>query len=360
MTEHVQTLTVRNLEANSWDLYPYQEDVYLQSFERLPSGVAARLLLSSDLQDFSHFLFSTNHAPEQESITGEILLRFEDNHQPKHQQTDTTIRAISKTGKTSRTYHININYYPSELYAANGQTAPGYVIVRNTDLYLGYSRVNDWILHSPTQENIAFAQKTWGHFLKSESSDLVRAQTLARVLIRELQPHRGVPSDEINRLAPFDQYEFTRSGKSGVACENIAPIFCHACNALGIPCRIISMGRPHHPRPPGEPGYELRLSEGHNTTEIFSNTLNQWIWIDLTGYILGAYLGEEGPLTMAELYSFVNHPNRVHRLRLATYDPATDNGLTEPLHKSRRGSSVFNYFKRDQQFTFKKRVPASN
>ncbi len=58
----------------------------------------------------------------------------------------------------------------------------------------------------------------------------------------------------------------------------------------------------------------------HSTTEIFDDRLNQWIWIDHTYNVLGAYLGEEGPLNMAEFSLFLNQDERRKRLRVLFYN----------------------------------------
>jgi len=41
-----------------------------------------------------------------------------------------------------------------------------------------------------------------------------------------------------------------------------------------------------------------------------------WILMDLTYQMLGAFLGDEGPLTTAEFHIFINQPQRRQRLRL--------------------------------------------
>ena len=125
----------------------------------------------------------------------------------------------------------------------------------------------------------------------------------------DLETHRGVPSDAMGKLSPFDQYRRVMAGKDRLWCGNIATIFTQASNALHIPARRHRHGnRVGPPAPPGKEGPVLLLAEGHGTTEIFSDRLDGWVWIDLTFGILAAYLGEEGPLTMAELYVCLNEP----------------------------------------------------
>ncbi len=341
------------LKTNYWKLYPRREDVTLGSLERLTEGAGVRLRLDTSMKTLSHFLYATNDSPFQKSADGQIIIRFEDRHTPEAQYTTTKIKAVSKTGTCSKQYTIGINYYPKELYEASGHTAPGWVIVQNTDIFLSLSRVEDWILQYPTAKEKAYAQDKWGPLIAGAESDYEGARTLAKSIINDLEPHRGIPSDEMGKLSPFEQYERVMTGKDHLWCGNLAAIFSYACNALEIPCRQIGMSYPWPPDP--EEGYRVLLAEGHGTTEIFSEQLNQWIWMDLTFYILGAYLREEGPINMAELYHFLNDPNWAKSLRIVEYDPTTKMENTVSVMESKKKKSLFNYFKRDQQFRYSRR-----
>jgi len=349
---------VVQLETNYWELYPRREDITLRSLERLTQGVGVRLRLDTSMKAFSHFLYATNDGPLQKSADGQIVISFEDRHTPEVQYATTTIKAVSKTEAYSKPYTISINYYPKERYEASGQTAPGWVIVQNTDIFLSSSRVEDWILQYPTAKEKDYAQGKWRPLLADAESDYGSARALAKSIIDDLEPHRGIPSDKMGKLSPFEQYERVMAGEDHLWCGNIAAIFSYACNALGIPCRQIGM---HYPWPPDpKEGYRVLLAEGHGTTEIFSESLNQWIWMDLTFYILGGYLGEEGPINMVELYKFLNDPNRVKGLCIVEYDSATKMENVVPLMESRKKQSLFNYFKRDQQFRYSKRDAADS
>ena len=170
----------------------------------------------------------------------------------------------------------------------------------------------------------------------------------------DLDPHRGIPSDEMNKIGAFAQYERVMAGNDHLWCGNIADIFSYACNALGIPCRRIGMNRHNPVQPPADAPYRLLLAEGHGTTEMFSAQKNQWLWIDLTFYILGAYLGEEGPLNMAELHHHLNDPARLSRLQIVEYDPQTRTERRVPALESGKRDALLNYFKQDQEFHYTK------
>lgn len=339
-----------NFESNYWDLYPRDEAVYLQALERLSDGVGVRLTLRPGLSDFSHFEYADGDGPFRKSADGRILIRFEDRHTPEVYRSSTKIRAVARTGDSSKTYTIDINYYPKELYAASGQTAPGYVIVQNTDLLLSSSRIDDWILQRPTPEEKTWAGEKWGYLVGEGRSDYESAMAVAKAIMDDLEPHRGIPSDAMRNLAPFEQYERVMAGKDRVWCGNIAAVFSYACNALDIPARGIGMNHIVESGP--REGYRLLLAEGHGSTEIFSRDLNQWVWIDLTFHILNAYLGDQGPINMVELYRYLNDPARLKDLRVTVYDPQTQTEKTEPVLESGKKAALFNYFKRDQQFHY--------
>ena len=343
-------------ESNYWDLYPQLADVSLEGFDPLPEGVGVQLRLHSTMDGFSHFLYATNDAPLRESSGEEIVIRFEDNHKPEPERTRTTIKAVATDGSESQTYEMGINFYPRELYASGGQTSPGWVIVQETDLMLTSSRVSDFILQHPDEEELAYAHETWGHLIADERSDYENACALARSIMDDLEPHRGIPSDEMKKLSAFGQYRRVVAGDDRLWCGNIAAIFSYACNALGIPARQIGMHWDSDKQPPEGAGYILRLAEGHGSTEIFDADRNQWIWVDLTFYALGVYLGEEGPINMAELYRFLNDPVRSKRLQVVVYDPKTKADLREPVLESSKRWAFVNYFKRDQRFYYSKAV----
>jgi hypothetical protein len=341
-----------DLQTNYWELYPRHEDVVLLAMDPLREGFGVQLSVGSSMKGVSHFIYSVNGAPAQRSDSGKISIRFEDKNAPAVQRTTTTIKAATTSGAESKSYPISINFYPRELYAASGQTAPGYMIIQQTDLALTTSRVEEWILHHPSPDEVAYARKTWGRLFSPGQSDYDNVCALARSIMDDLEPHRGIPSDEMGRLSAFDQYRRVMAGKDRLWCGNIAQIFASASNALGIPCRIIGMNRAGAAQPEGKGRPVLLLAEGHGSTEIYSERLKSWIWIDLTFCILGAYLREEGLINMAELYSYLNDPNRLPSLRLHVYDPRTRTARKVLALESEQKGALFNYFKRDQRFHY--------
>ena len=339
------------LLSNERQLYPRLEDVAIRTLERLPDGVGVSLDLVSDMKGFSHFVYSTNGEPFRKADAERIVISFVDRHTPDVQRTATIVRSVSGLGKTSGDRSINVNYYPRELYAKAGQTAPGYVIVQKTDIPMALSRVADWIIDQPTPDDVAFAAATWGRKLEGAAAPLEKARRLARVLLEELHSHRGTPSDKMD-APPFEQYRRAMAGEDRVWCSNLADIFVRACNAMGVPARMIKMRRYVSK---GE-AYDLLAAEGHTTTEIFARDLNKWVWIDLTFLMTGMELPGRGPIHMAELVRVLNDPDQIGGLTALAYDPATKTETRVNVLDSPSRDPLLNYFKKDQTFTYFRRT----
>ncbi len=347
-----QPLTkIVELQSNESELYPQREDVAIESLERLSIGVGVNLKLRSDMKDFSYFLYSINGAENQKSESGVLAITFEDNHKPEAQKAAFRIHAVDALGKTSKDYELIIGYFPKELYEKSGQTAPGYVIVQKSDIPFVSSRVEDWIVDRPDEKDREFAEKTWGSIVRNLASPREKAQALARSLLESLNPHRGIPSDQM-KTAPFEQYRRAVAGLDHVWCGNLAEIFVRAANALDIPARMIEM---HRIWSQGK-DFELRTAEGHATTEIFDEQLNRWIWIDLTFSLLGIELEGYGPIHMAELHRSLNDPEKINKLYGIEYDSTMKAEKRINVIVSKNIGSLLNFFKKDQTFRYTKRI----
>jgi len=333
------------LETNYWELYPGREEVYLKDIRRVDKGVGVLLEFGSCIKGFSHFLFSLDDGQYERSC-GSVLVRFH-RSDGKPRCMTLRIKAVSEKGVESRVYNVKICHYPKEYYGSKGRTAPGYVIVQTSDVSVSRSRVEDWITQSPTEEERKYAWETWGRLTVDAETDYSAAKAVAKAIIDALEPHRGVPSDVMDRLSPFEQYRRAVAGKDKVWCGNIAAIFSYACNALGIPCRLINMGNVVSR---GDGGYWVLLAEGHLTTEIFSENLGQWIWIDPTMRILGAYMSGN-LVNLAEFHYFLNDHRWRRSLEIIRYNPATRSEMRVSLSES-IPKGIANYFKKDQCFKY--------
>jgi len=259
-------------------------------------------------------------------------------------------------GSESSPHEMNINFFPREQYEANGRSSNGWLMVQKSDIIPATSRVEDFIIQNPSTEDCEFAADKWGKLLESVDSDHGKACEIAKSIIIDLTGHNGIPSDIMDASTPLEQYRRAVSGEDHVWCGNFAAIFSHACNALGIPARRISMHRDSDTSAPESSDYVLRLATGHGTTEIFDRDANQWVWIDAHFSILGAWLGDMGPLNLMELHRFVNSPARLQHLQVLYYNFADKTTRRMPLLECERSYSCLNSFKRTQKLYYSKRT----
>ncbi len=335
-------------KSNYWKIYPTLEEIAIKSIRRISNGICLELIPL--IKNFSHFLISTNGEEYKALKDSLITVRFEGKEVERRK---IKVKVVTKDGYTSRDYCVEVSYYPSSFYKCYGKSEPTWIIIHTSDLSLYSSRVEDWIVEEVNKEDKQFIERKWGHLVRQSKSDYEAACRIAKSLIDELELHRGVPSDYMEKLPPLEQYKSAMSGKGKVWCSNIASIFSYICNALNIPCRKIILGHRVITNESGNVG--VLIAEGHTTTEIFSKDLNQWIWIDPTCYILGAYLEDIGPLNLIETYMFVNNPARLKHLYVVEYDPLTRVERKVRVLESVRKYAILNYLKRDQVFKYLKK-----
>lgn len=320
---------ISKFRENYWDIYGGRQEIemkYLRELDANQTGIA--VALKSNIEDFSHFLCSVNDGPFEKSFDGAVQAYFEDSNCP--QKTNIVMKAVSKKGAIFGPYVLNIDYVPKQYCESlNMSGYPNIYYFNTSPVFINFPavRVEDWINLKPTDQEKEFALKKWGHLIKGVDSDYEKAKLLAKALMDDLWPHNGFPTDEMN-VPPFEQYERMTSGKDKGFCSNFAAIFVHACNCFGIPARGIHMRKIQSVTDK----CRIQRSGMHGTTEIFDKEMNQWIWMDLMFYALGAYLGEQGPLNVAELHLFLNQPARRKALRLHIYDyEKTKSEMTLPL-----------------------------
>lgn len=197
-----------------------------------------------------------------------------------------------------------------------------------------------WICDVASPADITFAQTTWGGLLVGVSSVTAQAQILGKAIINALEGHRGVPSEVMDTLSPFDQYRRAIAGDDEVWCSNIAAIFTRACTCFGIPARIIALSNVQT----AGLSFDLDLAPSHATTEIYDPASNSWVWIDLTFYMLGMQLAGDGLINAAELQRSINDPVKVNLLTAIEYVPSTQSTVTEALTASDQFDDLQWYF----------------
>ena len=306
------------LKNHYGNFYQGREELTIKSIEELASDeIRIKIILQSHLKEFSHFLISTDGSEFHKSLDGSIVADFTIGDSSA-QNINIIVKMISKNGGISQPYTIDLICNAKEYWDSKGATGyPNWITVK-TYPFLNFKpscTVENWIYKTPRSQERRFADEKWGNLIKNAESNYEKAKLLAKTLMDDLKPHVGVPSDAM-KVPPFEQYERMISGKDKGFCTNFANIFIHACNSLGIPARRIHLEKVHS----RSDKFSIRMGGMHSTTEIFDDRLNQWIWIDHTYNVLGAYLGEEGPLNMAEFSLFLNQDERRKRLRVLFYN----------------------------------------
>ena len=340
------------LQSNLRELYPCYEEICLSTYEQMSDAPGVVLWLHTDVENFSCYRYTLERdslppdAPLQDR-SGAIAVRFDPlNSRP--QRITAVIQAVSKSGRKTGPFSIELGYSPSEYYAASGHRTRSWLVVRNSDLALCGGSVRDWIVERPSAQDRVYARKRWARVVSPLHTDYERAQAIARDLVKALRPHEGIPSSTMTYAPGFEQLARAESGQDRVWCGNYADIFSAACNALDVPVRKIDMQYVWSSR--GKTNFEI--GEAHRTTEVFDRTLNRWVWMDLTFGVWGARLDDHEPLTMADLVQVLNDERRLERLRLVEYDDESRVERVVPFAESRHGQDLLRFFRQDQRYKY--------
>ncbi len=328
-------MAIRQVKAkfkdNYWQIYHGRDEIMLESLEELPGDDAGvKIVLQSSTEGLSHFLYSVDGVSFEKSDDGTIEVHFEKGG-TSDQHTTVVVKAVADDGDETKPYTLKFGYYSSEFYKASGLMSYPDIIIMGSKPTLNFrvGEVEDWSGFEPTQEERQFASKKWSGLIKDAGTDYDKVKVLIKSLMDDLWPHNGNPSDKQEASRPFVQYERMVSGKDKGWCSNFATVFVHACNCLGIPARRVGMGQIHSLTDK----CKIQTGGSHSTVEIFDSASNQWIWMDISFYALGAYLGEEGPLNMAEFHFFLNQPARRKRLKLHIYNLEDKSDKILPLEE---------------------------
>jgi transglutaminase-like putative cysteine protease len=302
-----------SLFSNQQDLLPKRLPLVVKTIARPQSGIGARVVLASDAAGLPSFQSTGTGSVQPDDTESAITVTFPDSGSPELQSTDVTIWS------TGAPLTFALSYANAAWQVAHGRPGVGEVAFTRMGVPIASSQTQDWIIGQPTPADQDFAASTWGSVIAGLGSPTERAQALARALIDALEPHLGIPSDEMNSSDPFQQYQLAVSGRGQVWCGNIAAIFAWACKSLGIPARVLGMGST---LALGS-DYTLQAAEGHTTTEIFDELANRWVWMDATLHILGVEREGLGLLSSVDAQHDLNDPMRVAALRTHEYDPTT-------------------------------------
>jgi hypothetical protein len=369
-TPAVPDVTLHGLELKSdilvcsnrqyWEFYPTLEALALRSVERTADGVGIVLKLETAFVFDS--LDVTGRGDGLTTVEGDtIILRFPNVDALKSQFHELTITALSVDGDRTPPHRMAFQFASKAADAAHGRTGHNRVIVKDSDLQLAYSRVADWIIDLPSEEDRAYAQQRWGALTANLDGAYAKARAVTRAVMDDFEPQRGTPSDVMNRLHPFRQHERILAGLDHGWCANMAEVLCHGLNSLEVPCRLVRMRNTYHQATSAEPGenFEVLLAGGHTIAEIYDAVLKQWIWLDPSQRQLGARDAGGHLLNLAEIHYRLNLPHQAADLRFEHYDPATQTETVYAFADSPIRPNLLNFAKREQRFYYFKRRDAT-
>ena len=306
------------LKNDLWDFNHGREILTIKSIEEFPGDeIGIKMVIQPHIAEFSHFLISVDGSKFQRSPDSSIVADFilDDD---SAQKASFIVKLISHAGKHSEPFSIDLICNAKKYWESRGAKGyPNWITVK-TYPFINFTpaySIENWIYKKPTSDERKYAETKWGNLIKYADSDYEKAKLLGKTLLNDLKPHVGVPSDSM-KIPPFEQYERMISGKDKGFCTNFAHILIYACNSLGIPARRIHLEKVHS----RSDKCSIRMGGMHSTIEIFDEQLDQWVWIDINSNALGAYLGQEGPLSMVEFCLFLNQKERRKNLRLLIYD----------------------------------------
>jgi hypothetical protein len=320
-----------DLRYHYWDYYQTQDELTIKSIDDLPSeNIKIKLNIQPHLTNFSHFIISVDDSKFEKSADSSFVSEFSIN-ETSAMKTTAVVKMVSENGTESQPYKITVISNPNKYWASKGAAGyPNWITIK-TEPYLNFTTdyaVDNWIYSTPIESDVEFARDKWGDLIKNAKSNHEKAKLIAKSLMDDLKPHIGVPSDAM-KVPPFQQYERMVSGQDRGFCTNLANIFIHACNSLGIPARRIHLEKIHYK----SDKFSIRMGGMHSTTEIFDDQLNQWVWMDLTYNVLAAYLGDVGPLNAAEFSMFLNNPQRRNSMKVLYYKHKENSEELMPLDR---------------------------
>lgn len=323
------------------EAYPVHDAIRVRSIRRCAGRQpGVRIVFHSPLAPDNEFLYSIGggrFAPSAD-LEGAFVHLFN----PEFAGADPTVVAVAVPGsdpdpRVLLTFHLTCS-------------ATGAIALTPVDAYLKVyaGEPEDESRPLPTAEEIDFARRTWGDLLDGIDGDYERARILNIAQARELLAARDdylrqqANGDVVGgildygTIPAFELYRRMMTGGHDGFCSHWSLIFTLSCRCFDIPARpvhlekvIVAGEEPHAETPP------IGIGSLHATTEIFDRARNQWIWLDNRFRTLGAYLGDEGPLNLAEMHLFASQEHRRARLFFDIFDPETGHVRRLPLAETR-------------------------
>lgn len=338
------------LGAHAAPFYPTHQDLFLVALHS--EGTALTVTFASDRPGFEGVAFGRveGGVPTPELGLGSEVVWIDLSEAPSTFNQVFWFQAVDRQGARGPVRQLGLSLYTAEFYAARGLTAPSVIIIDWTEIPPARNRVEDWIVDRPSFADRRFAEATFGERVRQETTTTAQIQALAVQILEAVALQVGVPSEALSALPPFEQFQRAAAGQDQLWCDNYAKIFVRAANSLGIPARRIELlGHCDRSGP-----VAVCTADGHATTEYFDRELNRWVWIDLTGWVLGAR-NARGDLLDAQQFQRAFNDPLGEPVTLELFDPHARmvNPLSVDPREPRWGLKRF--FNPDQTFRYYRR-----
>ncbi|MFZ5828874.1 MAG: hypothetical protein ACOY3P_02245, partial [Planctomycetota bacterium] len=234
-----------------------------------------RMTFDSNMPAFSHVEYADEGEDFRILAGNAVFLSFDAGADAAQDKTF-RVRPVFSAPSKAVVYTIHVNWMTRKAFAKAGGFRKTDIVKVSCEppMSFGTNSPEAWKTYKPTEADIAFARKQWGHLLEGVTSDYEKAKILTKALMRELGPHGGLPQAFLYDLPAFEKYLAITSGKSGHACAQYSEIFSMACNCFGVINRwgFLNDGLQNDE-------VLIELGTSHLVTEIFDRQLNQWIFI---------------------------------------------------------------------------------
>jgi hypothetical protein len=201
-------------------------------------------------------------------------------------------------------FSLELEFTPSESYAEAGNSSSGVVELVHSDLPVvpqPYSSVQDW-LRTLSPEDVEKARQ----MLKAKTRTFELTATadkiseISRFLLNVTDNVRGIPSQNMERLSPFQQFLALQDHTEKAWCTTFRNIYGLFANAAGIPTRDVAvMGHMN----------DVQFS-GHVFNESYIAESGSWAFVDLTSGKWLIQSNDKKYLSAADLFSL----NLMHQI----------------------------------------------
>lgn len=332
--------------------YPTRQDLVLMGLRS--EGTALTLALRSDRPKFAEVAYGEVQGgvvgPQLGTGTGSVTLDL--SWHPTTFDLAYWFQAVDEDGERGPIRQLGFSLYTAEFYAAHGRDSSGILVLNWSEIPMDHGQVEDWWHDRASFADIAFARETWGAEVERETTTRGKVRALALGIMGGIALRGGVPSDDLSRQPPFEQYRRAAAGLGELWCDNHARIFIRAATAFGIAARRVELlGH-------CESGETVTVctADGHATTEYFDEEENRWLWIDLTGRVLKAERSNGTALDVQQFQRAFNDPYG-DPVILEVYDPVTNTIGNFALDPKEPRWDLKRFFNPTQRFQYYRRAP---